>query len=89
MKDLFCKTDQNIDGTLLILWMFSDLLELRKSKHHQLFCVLLSVVFLSLQKTEGSSYCGSMVTNPTSIREDGGSISGPVQWVKDPVLLWL
>ena len=29
-----------------------------------------------------SSGCGSVVTNPTSIYEDTGSIPGPAQWVE-------
>ena len=34
-----------------------------------------------------SSHCGSVVTNLTSIHEDGHLNPGLTQWVKDPVLL--
>ena len=37
----------------------------------------------------GSSHCGSVVMNPTTVHEDAGLIPGPTQWVKDLALLWL
>ena len=35
----------------------------------------------------GSSHCGSMVTNQTSIQEDAGLTPGLAQWVKYTMLL--
>ena len=37
----------------------------------------------------GSSHRGLVVTNPTGIHEDMGSIPGLDQWVKDPLKLLL
>ena len=39
-----------------------------------------------IRRETRSSYCGSEVTNPTSIHEDVGSSPGPAQWVKNPAL---
>ena len=36
----------------------------------------------------GSSRCGSAVTNPTSNHKDVGLIPGLAQWVKYLALLW-
>ena len=40
----------------------------------------------SLEARRGSSHCGSVVTNLTSILKDMGLIPGLAQWVKDPAL---
>ena len=41
-----------------------------------------------LKNCAGSSLCGAVETNPTSIHEDVALTPG-LQWVKDPELLWL
>ena len=42
---------------------------------------------LKKKKKKRSSHCGSVMTNPTIIYEDVGSIPDLLQWVKDPALL--
>ena len=38
----------------------------------------------SKYNTVGSSHCGAVETNPTSIRDHVGSLPGLAQWVGDP-----
>ena len=43
----------------------------------------IQTIFLeSIERHEGSSHCGSMVTKPTSNHEDAGLIPGLTQWVE-------
>ena len=43
-------------------------------------------VIWDLRMNLGSSHCGSVVMNLTSIHGDAGSILGLAQWVKDQAL---
>ena len=42
---------------------------------------------LTFKTHVGSSHCGAVETNPTSIHEDKDSIPGLAQWIGDPELL--
>ena len=41
---------------------------------------------LRLKEVPGVPVVAQQLTNPTSTREDVGSIPGLTQWIKDPVL---
>ena len=51
------------------------------------FCLFVCLFVFAVKLYRGSSHCGSMVMNPTSIHEDLGSIPGLAQSVKDLALL--
>ena len=58
----------------------------RRDKYYcvYLYCIERSMeTVLKLEKS-GSSHCGTVEMNPTSIHEDVGSMPGFVQCVRDP-----
>ena len=77
-------------GTPFIV-AFKSLISQRNSLPHTLYSFLSPscLYVLKFIVVFRSSHFSLVVTNPTSIHAAAGSIPGPTQWVKDPVLLWL
>ena len=50
--------------------------------------IKLATIKKKKKKENWSSRGGLTVMNPTSIHEEGGSIPGLTQWIKDLALLW-
>ena len=62
-----------------------DTLSIDLPSLHMMLLPILPSMFLK-NALSGSSWCGSVVTNPTSIHEETGLIPGLAQWVKDLAL---
>ena len=62
------------------------MIKIRSTTHASVY-VFPDNIYLLEQLKIGSSRCGSVIMNPTSIHEDEGSIPGSAQWVKDLALL--
>ena len=72
--------------SLYIVFLRAEFLILMKSNLPNYVFHGLSLSFY-LKRYYQSSYCGSVVTNLTSIHVDMGSILGLAQWIKDLALL--
>ena len=82
------------DSALLLAWIQSLAQELPHTvgmplptennyNHRKL---MTTEIKLYMKSPMGSSHWGSAIMNLTGIHEDASSISGLIQWVKDPAL---
>ena len=81
-----CSVGQGCGLDRVLLWLWHRPEAAAAIQPHPRELPYATNVALKKKKKKGSSYCGSVVMNPTGIHEAVGSIPGLAQWVRDLAL---